>query len=751
MMGSKSIVFSFADVKVREREFCLIKAGEVFPVEPKAFRVLLFLLNNPQKLIKKDELLDAVWSDSTVSENSLTRSVALLRRLLGDDVREPRYIATVPTVGYRFLCPVEVSEDAAGNLDSSTWTATLNGTSLPKEHANGSAIAIAPPEPLRPVIAPIDSIVSPAPIAPVAIDSVSSESKAKGQARGRLWKWLLVALPIPLVALAAAAWYLLRPLPPPRVTDYTQITHDGQIKDLVGTDGSRLYFNQIEPESIAQVAVSGGEIAQLQVPLPYPFLRDVSPDGSTLLVMSGSNHSNLWNLGILGGSLRHIADAANPSAAWSPDGRFIVYSTSSGDIRLVRTDGAEDHKLISTGEQATYFSWSSEGSRIRFTNKSSLWEMASDGTNLHPLIPDWHGAPVQCCGRWTPDGNFYVFSAGGPLLTMAPLLPGEQLWALDERKGRFRHPSGHPTQLTSGPLRWGAPIPGKDGKTIFARGVTTRGELVRFDVQSGQFQPFLQGISAEFLSFDRSGQKVTYVTFPDGKLWKANRDGSMPVELSGPSMYPRSLSFSPDGARVLFVDAPSSAARSKDYVIPAEGGTPQRLIPQDSGPQGDATWSPDGSRIAFSTLDEKVFDAKSDIRILDLASGRVTKVPGSEGTSSPRWSPDGRTIAGLSTVTHALKVFDIQTQRWSTIYQEPAEFPTWSRDGRFIYFARAKGNPGIFRIRATGGEAERVVDLRGFHSTGWYSLWFGLDPTDAPLVLHDVGTDDIYALTLDRK
>jgi DNA-binding winged helix-turn-helix (wHTH) protein len=60
MMGSKSFVFRFADVEVREREFCLVKAGEVLPVEPKAFRVLLFLLNNPQKLIKKDELLDAV-------------------------------------------------------------------------------------------------------------------------------------------------------------------------------------------------------------------------------------------------------------------------------------------------------------------------------------------------------------------------------------------------------------------------------------------------------------------------------------------------------------------------------------------------------------------------------------------------------------------------------------------------------------------------------------------------------------------
>src|ERR1700758_4026565 len=113
----KPFVFTFADVEVREREFCIVKAGEVLSVEPKAFRVLLFLLRNPHKLITKEELLDAVWSDVAVSENSPTRSIALLRRLLGDDTHEPRYIATIPTVGYRFLSDVEVTEDGFSALD----------------------------------------------------------------------------------------------------------------------------------------------------------------------------------------------------------------------------------------------------------------------------------------------------------------------------------------------------------------------------------------------------------------------------------------------------------------------------------------------------------------------------------------------------------------------------------------------------------------------------------------------------------
>jgi DNA-binding winged helix-turn-helix (wHTH) protein len=96
---SKSFFFKFDDVEVREREFTLTKAGKVLAVEPKAFRALLFLLRSPRKVISKEELLDSVWGDTAVSEGSLTRCIWLLRRVLGDDIHNPRYIETVATVG----------------------------------------------------------------------------------------------------------------------------------------------------------------------------------------------------------------------------------------------------------------------------------------------------------------------------------------------------------------------------------------------------------------------------------------------------------------------------------------------------------------------------------------------------------------------------------------------------------------------------------------------------------------------------
>ena len=147
-MRNKSFVFRFADVEVREREFSLIKAGEALPVEPKAFRVLLFLLRNPQKLITKEELLNAVWGDVAVGDNSLSRSIALLRRVLGDDTRNPRYIETVPTVGYRFLCLVDVSEEDPGKLTTPNLLGTATRSSNEESGKGGAS----------PVLAYLDSI-----------------------------------------------------------------------------------------------------------------------------------------------------------------------------------------------------------------------------------------------------------------------------------------------------------------------------------------------------------------------------------------------------------------------------------------------------------------------------------------------------------------------------------------------------------------------------------------------------------------
>jgi DNA-binding winged helix-turn-helix (wHTH) protein len=439
-MGNNSFVFRFDDVEVRESEFTLTKAGKLLAIEPKAFRALLFLLRNPQRLISKEELLNSLWGDAAVTEGSLTRCIWLLRRLLEDNTREPRYIETVATVGYRFVCPVEVSEDSKQGDEAAQVSAEVAEGTIP--------------------------------------------------ARSRsLRRWWLVGAAVVAIGLVFAVWILRRPLPPPRISGYAQITHDGHEKWLVGTDGSRLYFSQNTGNPIAQVGIAGGAIVPIPVPeRSFQNFDDVSPDGANLLVNSQGegDQSVLWNVRIPGGSLRRLGEGDD--AAFSPDGKSVIYSTRGGDIHLVRSDGTGTHKLASVGPEPYSFSWSADGSIIRFYQDDKLWQMSSDGSNIHQLLPGWRPVGDQCCGRWTPDGRFFVFLTGISMWGQSG-----QIWALDERRGLFRRPPAEPVQLTTGPLSWNSPIPGKDGKSIFAEGNAFRGELSRFDAKAKQFQPFLGG------------------------------------------------------------------------------------------------------------------------------------------------------------------------------------------------------------------------------------------------------------------
>ena len=142
---------------------------------------------------------------------------------------------------------------------------------------------------------------------------------------------------------------------------------------------------------------------------------------------------------------------------------------------------------------------------------------------------------------------------------------------------------------------------------------------------------------------------------------------------------------------------------------------------------------------------------ESHVCILDLISHQVSTLPGSDGKFAPQWSPDGHFISAPSLESTSLYIFDMKTQRWLTLNTGFHGYSAWSSDSHYIYFLRIRNGAAILRIPATGGEANMVVDLKGFPLTGTGGLWLGLDPTDAPLMLRDVSTTDVYALTLEQK
>ncbi len=107
------MVYRFGQFTAEDREFRLSENETPVQVEPKVLRLLFYLIENRNRLVRKQELLDAVWPDAMVTENALTRAITLLRKALNDDIRVPQFIETVPTAGYRFIAAVTVSEDSA--------------------------------------------------------------------------------------------------------------------------------------------------------------------------------------------------------------------------------------------------------------------------------------------------------------------------------------------------------------------------------------------------------------------------------------------------------------------------------------------------------------------------------------------------------------------------------------------------------------------------------------------------------------
>lgn len=184
--------------------------------------------------------------------------------------------------------------------------------------------------------------------------------------------------------------------------------------------------------------------------------------------------------------------------------------------------------------------------------------------------------------------------------------------------------------------------------------------------------------------------------------------------------------------------------------VSAVDGTRLWLVSEEMGDMHDANWSPDGVKVLFGngTL---FAPEKQDLRIVDLSTKQVTVMPGSAGKWSPRWSPDGRYIAAQvnPSIGH-LALFDLKLQRWLDLPVNGfVTFESFSHDSKFIYFLRCAKDQGVFRIPVTGGKEQRVADMSGWHLTGHTGCSMSLDPTDAPLVLRDAGTDDIYALTLE--
>jgi Tol biopolymer transport system component len=537
-----------------------------------------------------------------------------------------------------------------------------------------------------------------------------------------------------------------------------QLTHNNSIFPgvpemesfpVLVSDGNRLYSSVLDngQTEIASIDAATGEMQRLELPseIVNPTIGDISPDGSRLLVrshLSSDSEEPVWVVPRNGGSALRVGKVLAHDAAWMPDGQSILYADGN-NLDVIRiADGSTTHLTVLPG-RAIWMRWSPDGKLLRFTvvdplsHTSSLWQINNRG-KPQPILSGWTSPAAECCGMWAPDGRSYVFQSSHD--------GSSDLWRL-RNKSTFR-----PEKLTNGPLRSAAPIVGRDSDRIYFVGLDVRSELQRFDQSQQRFVAERDFLSeASRVSYSRDRQWVAWI---DGAqhLWRGRAaDGTEKVQLTPDTLRVFLAQWSPDGHHLLAM-ARESGRSWQIFLVDAEGGS--SVLLHENRNEADPTWSGDGKQVAFGRTTDLMGreDGPKQIEVLDLATGKSSVLPGSDGLFSPRWSPDGRWIAALTLGEQRLMLYNVATRTWRRMDDIRAADPVWTADSSALYIHAAFGKPQtIQRITVPTGSSSVVVTLTNpLISDNVDYVFVGITRDDSPLVRVRTSTGNLYTLLLGR-
>lgn len=715
-------LYEFGPFRLDPAQGLLFRGGQPVPLQPKAFNTLLVLVRNSERVVLKDELLNAVWADTFVEESNLTQNIFVLRKALREH-DACRFILTVPGRGYR------LTEKARFVPQSSLHPVT--SISLEDERRRGPSRERA------------------------AVLGVTAVRGPGRSSRMRRWRQLLLVV---LIAGAVVGAFLIRDFiaPVPKVLRSVQLTSVGNVEPFgaVLTDGARLYFGARIGGTVglAQVSDKGGEPIPVFTSIAGIALFDIDRRGSRLLLgavqANGDEFGPLWAVPTSGGSAQRLGDAIGTDAVWSPDGQSVAYARD-GRLFVASDEGQQPRKLFAVAGVIEHPRWSPDGRRLAFTvrDKSaarSLWEIRADGSDAHALDLGWkpyhiHWGDGERCGDWSPDGRVFIFHSDRDNV--------QSLWAIREEGGWF-HRKAAPVQLYTAPGSIGPTRFSVDGKRIFFVDYNERRELVRYDSAQKTFVPYLGGIPARLLSFSQDGQWVAYRNEADLGLWRSRPDGTQAVRLTFAPLEVLHSTWSPDGTRIAF------EASGVLYTIPFDGGRPEPLLRENIN-AGQPSWSPDGNSILFTRWVTSADGTRTSLLFLfDLRNRRIQAIPDSQSFEDPQWSPEGRYIAAASRKDRALMLFDFATKKWMKLAEgSPYGWGIrWSRHGRYVYYQLffAGEEQPIFRVRVSDHKVEQVASSHEILRADVLSFTMtGLTPDGSPLASFTHRNSNIIALDLD--
>jgi len=718
-------LYEFGPFRLDTAEQLLLRDGKPVPVTPKAFEILVVLVERSGHLIEKEELMKAVWVDAFVEESNLTNNVSALRKLLGQGKGGENYIETVPKRGYRFTAAVRELTPEALVVEKRTVTRIVTENS--KEETLSESVALTPES------------------APVTIITARRSSRV-----------LLVAALI--VACAITAFWIYWLIAQSRVRstakaalpfstmDISRLTTSGEVTHSAISSNGKYVANVVKDTDgnslwLKHMGVSSS--VRLAGPAMTEYLSvTFAPDGNSIYYIALDHDkgvSTLYSVPTLGGPTTKLADDIYP-IGFSPDGRQIAFfrmRQSESTLVIANADGS-NQRVVATRRKPDIFevewnapAWSPDGRTIacptRLSDEHGYFETVigvstSDGTQLSLTSARWNyvGQPV-----WLPNSSGLILTASDDEGT-SPM----QVWHISLTGGgvnRITHDLNdyHDLSLT------------RDSNHLAAVQVQAVSNIW---VASGS-----DGLSPRPISSEIGSLEVLAWT-PDGRLvyrssaggngsdvWIMNADGSNAKQLTVGARTSRGLDVTPDGRHIIFVSDRSGQFHL--WRVDTDGGNLRQLTAQDGEfyPQcsSDGQWvvfqngevdprlwkvhieggeptqltktramrpavSPDGQFIAYSYLDLELQPPRWGIGIISIEGGQRLQrfdFPPTVVYRTIRWSPDGKSIA-----------FPNSSEGRSDIWVQPLDgSPTkqltkfkaedilafdWSPDGRSLAFVR---------------------------------------------------------------
>jgi len=643
----------------------LRKSGIRLKIQDRPFQILAVLLEQPGQMVTREQLQKRLWAEDTFVdfEHGLNTAINKLRQVLSDEADNPRFIETLPKRGYRFIAPVS----GATNLEVTNETPLAAQVTAQVEVARESRFA---------QVAPTPTLAAPE--------------------KWRFPYYSAIATAVVLVAsIALGAWYFINrrgesawseiriaPLNGlPRQGDAAFSPDGNQVAfDWAGEKGNyhHVYISQIGATGSPRQLTNAGEGT-------FEFAPVWSPDGRYIAFYRFNDKEQalaIFVTAALGGSERRLYTAKSPHKAdnldWSPDGKSLAFCDSaSADeasrVYLLSLDTLEVHPVTSPppgtlGDATPAFS--PDGKSLAFVRDTL------DVREIY-VLPVSGGTPTQITFdhadiqgiAWTPDSRELIFGSSRQ--------GNESLWHISAQ-------GGTPQRLPIAGASWAVrPAISRKGNRLAYTSVSYSSAIFRASVTPDHKvgKPLEHFISSTGLEegpqYSPDGKYIVFQSTRTGyhEIWRANADGSNPIQLTH---FEKNLTgtprWSPDSKQISFDSRP--AGHSQVFVVNAEGGQPRQVTQGDSE-NGVASWSVDGKWIYFAS------NRGGDWQVWKM-------------------TPQGDRV---TQITH---------QGGFTALPSP--------DGKYLYYAKGRDVPGLWRVPVDGGEEVKMFDGPPVGAWGYFAV-----------------------------